>query len=308
MTFVSIIIANYNYERFLREAIDSALNQTYSNIEVIVVDDGSTDNSRNIIESYFKRIIPVMKENGGHSSACNLGFAVSQGDIICFLDSDDIFALNKVEQIVELFDKNPFASWAFHELEYIDMCGCLLTLKQDSSEFSEVTFLDLRQEFSSKTFPYGPPPTPCLCFRRTLLEKIMPIPAAMGIAGDGFLKFGAMKLSPGLHSPAKLTFQRIHGANAGTKQDNENLKGNYGVKTAFYLREKFSETKHFTDKLFAGSFARLVGVLGLKKALEIYECRQYIKRYISLATWLMYGSRIFFIYLRTVWNRRGIQS
>ncbi len=62
---VSIIINNYNYGRFLKEAIDSALNQTYSNTEVIVVDDGSTDNSHEIIAEYGKQIIPILKENRG---------------------------------------------------------------------------------------------------------------------------------------------------------------------------------------------------------------------------------------------------
>ncbi len=72
---VSILINNYNYGRFLSKAIDSALNQEYQNIEVIVVDDGSTDDSRKIIESYGERIKPVLKENGGQASAFNAGFS-----------------------------------------------------------------------------------------------------------------------------------------------------------------------------------------------------------------------------------------
>ena len=88
---VSILINNYNYGRFLAEAIDSALAQTYKNLEVIVVDDGSTDNSREIIASYSDRIVPVLKENGGQASAFNAGFERARSDWIAFLDSDDIF-------------------------------------------------------------------------------------------------------------------------------------------------------------------------------------------------------------------------
>src|ERR1039458_7784964 len=65
---VSIIISNYNYGRYLRAGTDSALAQTYSHVEVIVVDDGSTDESREVIESYGKRIAPIIKVNGGHGS------------------------------------------------------------------------------------------------------------------------------------------------------------------------------------------------------------------------------------------------
>ena len=71
---VSIIVNNYNYQRFLTEAIDSALKQTYCNTEVIVVDDGSTDGSLEIIASYGRRIIPLLKGNGGQNSALNAGF------------------------------------------------------------------------------------------------------------------------------------------------------------------------------------------------------------------------------------------
>src|SRR5271169_1272984 len=97
---VSIIISNYNYGRFLRDAIDSALGQTYQSTEVIVVDDGSTDNSRDIIGDYDERIIPILKENGGQSSALNEGFAASRGAIVIILDSDDMLLAGTVEQVV----------------------------------------------------------------------------------------------------------------------------------------------------------------------------------------------------------------
>ena len=86
----SIIINNYNYGRFLADAIDSALSQTYPHVEVIVVDDGSTDSSRVIIGRYGDRITAVLKENGGQASAFNAGFRVSLGETIVFLDADDI--------------------------------------------------------------------------------------------------------------------------------------------------------------------------------------------------------------------------
>ncbi|MGL5078202.1 MAG: glycosyltransferase family 2 protein, partial [Waterburya sp.] len=96
---VSILINNYNYGNYLPFAIESAINQTYSNTEVIVVDDGSTDNSQEVINSYRdrdRRIIPILKNNNGQGSALNAGFAVSKGEIICLLDADDRWLPSKV--------------------------------------------------------------------------------------------------------------------------------------------------------------------------------------------------------------------
>jgi glycosyltransferase involved in cell wall biosynthesis len=88
---VSIIITNYNYGTFVGEAITSALDQTCPRLEVVVVDDGSTDDSREVIAGYGARLIPLLKENGGHASAVNAGFMASRGEIVMLLDADDYF-------------------------------------------------------------------------------------------------------------------------------------------------------------------------------------------------------------------------
>lgn len=86
---ISVIIPNYNGARFLREAVDSALNQQGVELEVIVVDDGSTDESREIIESYDERIRATFQENQGASTARNAGLAMAEGRYVKFLDADD---------------------------------------------------------------------------------------------------------------------------------------------------------------------------------------------------------------------------
>src|SRR5580658_6500060 len=105
--FVSILINNYNYGRFLGEAVRSAIAQSYWNREIIVVDDGSTDNSLPIAQSFGNMIRLIAKQNGGQASAFNAGFAASRGQIICLLDADDVFLPGKVERIVEVFRENP---------------------------------------------------------------------------------------------------------------------------------------------------------------------------------------------------------
>jgi glycosyltransferase involved in cell wall biosynthesis len=98
---VSIIIRNYNYGRFLRQAVDSALAQTYPGVEVIAVDDGSTDDSAEILRSYGDQIIAVLKPNGGAASAVDAGFEKASGEIIFLLDADDWFDPDTVQTVVE---------------------------------------------------------------------------------------------------------------------------------------------------------------------------------------------------------------
>jgi glycosyltransferase involved in cell wall biosynthesis len=120
---VSIIINNYNYQQFLGDAIDSALRQTYPRVEVIVVDDGSTDNSSEVIAGYGDRVIPVLKENGGQASAFNAGFAQSQGSIIIFLDSDDSLLPQTAERVAAILQANPNVAKVQYRLEIIDGRG-----------------------------------------------------------------------------------------------------------------------------------------------------------------------------------------
>src|SRR5207248_6442625 len=88
---VSIVLSNYNYGRFVDQAIESALAQTYPRVEVVVVDDGSTDDSREVIGRY-EGIVSIFKPNSGQMSAINAGFAACHGAAICFFESDDVLA------------------------------------------------------------------------------------------------------------------------------------------------------------------------------------------------------------------------
>lgn len=103
---VSIVIPIYNGSNYMREAIDSALNQTYQNIEVIVVNDGSSDNTEEIALSYGNKIRYYSKENGGVSTALNLGIQKMTGDYFCFLPHDDVFALDKIEKQIRVIKES----------------------------------------------------------------------------------------------------------------------------------------------------------------------------------------------------------
>src|SRR5689334_15406627 len=96
---LSIIIPNWNYERFVGDAIRSALAVRWSDKEVIVVDDGSTDNSRAVIADFGSQITTILQKNSGQNGAANAGFARSSGDTIIFLDSDDMLLPTVAEEV-----------------------------------------------------------------------------------------------------------------------------------------------------------------------------------------------------------------
>ena len=119
----SIIISNYNYGRYLADAVDSALHQTYSPVEVIVVDDGSTDHSAEIIRGYGARLRPVFKANGGQASALNAGFELGHGDLVIFLDADDMLLPMAVERTAAIFAARPGTAKVQYRMSVVDAQG-----------------------------------------------------------------------------------------------------------------------------------------------------------------------------------------
>lgn len=274
---VSIIINNYNYARFLADAINSALNQTYASIEVIVVDDGSTDNSREIISDYGKQIVPVLKENGGQASAFNAGFAASTGDIICILDADDLFMPEKVAQIVNVFEKYQDISWCFHRLRYTDAkTGALLQLSYETGS----RLCDFRADIKKGRLPFKPPATSGLCFKRPLLQQILPMPEIIAITSDNYLKFIAAALSKGYFLDEQLAILRVHGNNRYTgRTNNQNLKANIAILTAYCMRTNWPVLAKLANNHFCDG-------LGIARKVENIEAEtiQNIQKYLSIVS------------------------
>ncbi len=251
---VSILINNYNYGHYLTIAIDSALNQTYENIEIIVVDDGSTDGSQQTIQEYGDKIIPVLKENGGQASAFNAGFGHSKGDILCFLDSDDYFIPTKIAKIVEVFKQNSEVGWCFHPLEFVDKDLKSLEIKQEYS--GESGIYDITTEIEkgklNGKLPFNSIATSGLCYRRSLLERLLPMSETIKITSDDYLKYAAFALTPGYALLEKLAWQKIHDNNAYTfRTDKDSLRGKINITTACLLKQKFPFMAKFTNNIFA---------------------------------------------------------
>jgi Glycosyl transferase family 2 len=167
---VTIIINNFNYAKYIASCIESAIDQTYRNLEVIVCDDGSTDNSRAIIESYGSCVGALFKPNGGQASALNAGYKRSSGDLVIFLDSDDILWPSCVSEVVRHW-RSDLMKLHFN-LAVIDASGnslgCLY-LKPP------LPCGDLREQLLREgTVPSVP--TSGNVFSRTFLDQVMPMP------------------------------------------------------------------------------------------------------------------------------------
>ena len=210
----SVLINSFNYGRFLREAIESALCQTYANVEVIVVDDGSTDDSREVIASFGNRILSVLKENGGQSSALNRGFEVSSGEWVHLLDADDVFLAEKVQRLMQLASGHPSAGMIAHDLAYCATDGSPLEFAPPY--ISKLALVDDRQLALRGKLSVSLPATSGISVRRDVFRSILPIPEDIRIGTDNYLKWVILSLAPVLTVPELLAKQRIHGDNVAT--------------------------------------------------------------------------------------------
>lgn len=123
MPQVSVLIPTYNYARYVGYAVNSVLEQSYPNVEIIVVDDGSTDNTRDVLKSYASRIHYIYQENGGTGSALNTGIVAAAGKYICWLSSDDVFYPDKVARQVQLMESRPELGFSYTSFCVIDAQG-----------------------------------------------------------------------------------------------------------------------------------------------------------------------------------------
>ena len=277
---VSIIINNFNYANFLTEAIESALKQDYKNVEVILVDDGSTDGSRQIIESYGDRLISVFKENGGQASAFNAGFAVSKGEIICFLDSDDVFVPEKSERIVQIFEDSPDVDWCFHAVTLVDKnTGRFLGVSEERGTRE----CDFRSAMKQGRLSFLAPPTSGLCFRRSLMKQILPMTENLRRGADRYLVAIAPALSKGIYLDRSLTIQGIHQDNGNTLQEGEKYAKRRAYKAltvAYFMRLKLPEFYKITDRIFARGLGIYLD-LALKTGYRSSQEEEIIAKYLS---------------------------
>lgn len=224
------IIDNYNYSRYLNKAVESALNQSVSFDEIIIVDDGSTDQSVEIIrdfESRNKKIKAIIKENGGQLSAFNRGYEESSGEIIAFLDADDYYDEDFLMEMLHVFER-------FEDVDHI-FCDSNIVDQNNEHKYIKERYRYKKDIHFGKTivktyslFSWTGNSTSMNIFRRRILDKFLPLdmentfrisadrPVVMGVSLAGGSKY---------YLKRALVNYRIHGDNL--YQGNKKSKSRY---------------------------------------------------------------------------------
>jgi hypothetical protein len=266
---VDVVIDNYNYARFLPQAIDSALAQTHEKVNVIVVDDGSTDDSKKVMQSYGDRATLVMKENGGHASAFNAGVERCEGDVVIFLDADDVLKPQAAARAAAAFAADGSVVKVQSRMEVVDAeerpTGAVKPpahLPMPNGDMSEAEL----------AFPFDLPwvPTSANAFRTEAMRRIMPIPEQdFRMCAERYLVHLIALLGPVVSLDEVGASYRVHGANAY-----ESEKPGLDLAHIRFTIE--------VEQTIAADLLGLAGELGLSRPDRILSLADLANRMISL--------------------------
>lgn len=211
--FASVLIDTYNHERFIEEAIVSALEQDFpaSDREILVVDDGSTDRTAEIIRKFEPHVRLLRKENGGQASAFNIGIPECRGEIIAFLDGDDWWEKSKLSVVTRELSTHQEIGTIGHGLYEVDETGKRLASNTPNRAY-ETRLKEPREakEFIPLRSFLG---TSRLTVRRPILQLVTPLPEALKVEADEFLATHATALGGAKVLEQPLTNYRFHSGN-----------------------------------------------------------------------------------------------
>ena len=210
---VTVLIDTYNHERFIEEAILSVREQDFpaSEVEILVVDDGSTDRTPEIVQKFAPRIRYMRKENGGQASAFNFGIPQALGEILAFLDGDNWWAANKLRTVMDVFQKNPDVGTVGHAIIEVDSVAHRSTaLAPGRTGYFDLTSDEGAQTFRDFMAFLG---TSRISIRKNVLARVLPIPEALVIEADEFMATMSVAYRGAILLPESLTYYRIHGEN-----------------------------------------------------------------------------------------------
>lgn len=203
---MSVIINNYNYGGFVAQAIDSVLAERHPFAEIVVVDDGSTDESRAVLESYGERIVAVFQANQGQAAAMNAGVRAARGNILLFLDADDWILPGRLAAVQAAFAANPDAVLVYHRLQpaHSDGTPAMKTIPRTLGAG------DLAPQMVRSAGWWDFPLTSALAVRRSAWDTAGPIPETFRISADAWLVGILPFIGRVVALPQALAIYRIH--------------------------------------------------------------------------------------------------
>ena len=214
MLNLSILIDTYNHEKYIDAAIKSVLAQEEldnSELDIVVIDDGSTDRTEEIVRSFGNVLRYYHKPNGGQASAFNLGIPLCRGEIICFLDGDDWWHAGKLKAVSNAFNENSALCGVGHSIVEVDEvsgnCYKIGPAYPVSINFSSPSSIALFHKFSCCLG------TSWLAIRRSAALALLNIPEALVFEADEYMFTLLPTLGDVIILPETLTYYRIHGAN-----------------------------------------------------------------------------------------------
>ena len=210
--FTSVLIDTYNHERFIEQAIVSVLEQDFpaSEREILVVDDGSTDGTPEIVKKFAPQVRLLRKENGGQASAFNAGIPECRGEIIAFLDGDDWWATQKLSRVADILGTNKEMGMVGHAIIESFSDGTERTSAPEKDERFRLDSMASARVFRLRKSYLG---TSRMILRTKVAQRILPVPELLVIQADEYLFTLAAILSELAILQEAMTHYRIHGAN-----------------------------------------------------------------------------------------------
>ncbi|MBS1878046.1 MAG: glycosyltransferase [Actinobacteria bacterium] len=264
---VEVVLSNYNYGRFLADAVASVRAQTHPRTRLIVVDDGSSDDSRAVLNRLAGEIDEVvLKANGGQASAINTGFERCRGDVVVFLDADDVLRPDVAARAAAAFAADPSLVKTQSRMEVIDGAGHR-TGELKPADHLPLPNGDLRAAELASPFDQTWMAMSANAFRTEALRRIMPMPpAAFRICADWYLVHLAALLGDVASFPEPLVAYRVHGGN-NYQPEEPRLDLDHIRQTIGFAEATIAELEALADRLRLPRPARIISIWALANRL-----------------------------------------